>query len=166
MVRIGRKNILINKNIDKIKEDFKDLAKYKVFLGDIEDNKFTFLSKSRTTIEFRGELFSINSNETIAKINIFISILELIMWIIFYIFTFILLHKINISDNKIFKIIFHLILFLTPLFNTLPSIIKMLKIFDNYNKGYYINYKERFNVDSDYSNEGFVNKLKKDRNYD
>jgi hypothetical protein len=166
MVRIGRRNILINKNIDKVKEDFRNLQKSKVFLGDIDDNKFIFYSKNRTTINFRGELFPVNSNETIAKIKIIISLFELAISIIFYIFIFILFYKSSFNDNMLFKIIFHIILFLIPLLNTLPSVYKMFKMFDKYNKGYYINYKERFNIDSDYSNEGFVNKLKEKKGRD
>jgi hypothetical protein len=161
MIKLGRKNIIIQKNINKIKEDFKNLTKDKIFLGNIDENIFTLFSKNRSTIIFQGKLSPISSNETNVKIQIFISLMELIIWIIYYIIVLIIYFKVNFdSVNTIFKIIFLVIIFLAPLLNILLPIKKMFKILDKYNKGYYINYKEKLNINSDYSNERFVNKLK------
>ena len=83
-MNIGIKNILINKNINKVKDDLQCLTeirglkesnnKFNIFYGELKENSFIFYNNSILsrfdTPEFHGELTELNSNETLIKINI------------------------------------------------------------------------------------------------
>jgi hypothetical protein len=166
------KNIIINKNIEKIKEDFKNLFNARIFLGEVIDNKLKINFNPNSISggifslgELRGELFYINSNETSIKCKVYYPFLYKLFWILYYIIVIILIIK-GIITNKIdelSKIIIYMILFTVPSMMLLYYYKKIMKIIDKYNKGYYNNFNNKFNIYGEYSNEGFINKLKEKR---
>jgi glucan phosphoethanolaminetransferase (alkaline phosphatase superfamily) len=169
------KNIIINKNIEKIKEDFINLINARIFLGEVIDNKLNIsfppnllsggIFSLGSSMELRGELFYINSNETSIRSKVYYPFIYKLFWILFYIIIIVLIIKGIISNkiNELSKIIFYIILFTVPSMMLLYHYNKILKIIDKYNKGYYNNSNNKFNFNGEYSNDGFINKLKEKR---
>jgi hypothetical protein len=169
------KNIIINKNIEKIKEDFINLINARIFLGEVIDNKLkisfppNFFANGIFSIggsmELRGELFYININETSIRSKVYYPFISKLFWILLYIIIIVLIIKEIISNeiNELRNIIFYIIFLIVPSIIFLYHYNKILKIFDNYNNGYYNNFKNKFNFNGEYSNEGFINKLKEKR---
>jgi glucan phosphoethanolaminetransferase (alkaline phosphatase superfamily) len=169
------KNIIINKNIEKIKEDFINLINARIFLGEVIDNKLkisfppNFFANGIVSIggsmELRGELFYINNNETSIRSKVYYPFIFKLFWIIFYIIIILLIIKGILSNkiNELINIILYIFLFTVPSIILLYHYNKILKIINKYINGYYNNFNTKFNFNGEYSNEGFISKLKEKR---
>ena len=90
-MKIGTKNIIIDKNIDEVKNDLKKLCgnsniedfknKIEIFHGKIKENIFIFDCDGYhrlATPELHGELFECGDNRTLIKIEYFVEFFHII----------------------------------------------------------------------------------------
>ena len=158
-MKIGVKSLIINKNINAVKEDLIKLTeirgalrsneKFEVFWGNITGNNFIFYCKNSRlqTPELRGELFEMNNNETLIRIDIIFSTFEIMMYILWYIFAiymFFLKLLPKWSGNSIYHNIFFVIfLFFFPIVLFCFYLYNLKNMMDNfyiYNEGSYDKY--------------------------
>jgi hypothetical protein len=156
--KIKKEEIIINKNINKVKEDFikltakdcreQEMSEYnKIFIGEVYDNIFRFEDKDQKssvglmiTPELYGKMIEVDKNETLLKINVHINFgnsLKMIFNIILFTFMFYFLINfiINIepwmSAGRIFGGIFGFLFY--PILIISVYLYKLKNIFNDIN---------------------------------
>ncbi|MDR2719059.1 MAG: hypothetical protein LBB89_13475 [Treponema sp.] len=162
-MQVGTKIVTINRNLDRVRNDFIKLTVksrsekeksdcFKLFYGKIIGNNFNYYcskfgSGNLNTPELSGELFEKSNGETLIIIrikasfgHIFINIVYAI-WMIYFIFYKLLK---DWSKTSIYSNIFILImLFMFPIIQIgyyLYCLKEMINDFNLYNEGYYDKY--------------------------
>jgi hypothetical protein len=159
-MNIGTKYILVNKQLEQVKNDFKKLTghtrpedisnKLEIFYENINENKFKFYSGSNSRLAspiLRGEFIKKNNNQTLIKIKMTMLVIDILLIIFLIVFFGYLLIPIIISkwqERNIYLNIFLIILgFSLPIINCghyFYHLINMINDFNLYTEGYYDKY--------------------------
>ena len=158
-MKIWTKNILLNRNIDKVKYDFRKLTgnsglddvknKFELFYGEINEEHFKYycIPTRLDTPVLEGEFFCESESKTIMKIRIHASFWKTILFGSFFIFsiyfTITELPRILSEMNIFWRIFSTLVIFMAPMMNFgyyFYNLKSMIDDFYLYNQGFYDKY--------------------------